>query len=168
MEADRRPSLNALILMAISYDALGASDRAEKHYREAMRVAPASATPRFNLSLLLERQGRTDEAEQLAGEAVNRFPSDGVYRGWRAILWKKQGREAEAKEELRRAAEDLDALPSLDRWERHWRTRIAEELGDNATVARLEREANKPESAAPAYDKSRLPGHAGILARRAS
>jgi type IV pilus assembly protein PilB len=57
---------------------------------------------------------------------------------------------------------------SLERWERHWRTRIAEELGDEATVARLEREANQPEVAAPDYDESRLPGHTGTLARRAS
>jgi hypothetical protein len=99
---------------------------------------------------------------------VDRFPRDGAYRGWRAVLWKKQGREAEAREQLQRAAEDLDALLSLDRWERHWRTRIAEELGDKGTVARLEREARKPEGVAPVYDESRLPGHTGTLARRAS
>ena len=57
MEADGRPSEYLLNLTAGCYEQLGALDRAEKFYREAIRVAPGSPVGRFNLSLLLETQG---------------------------------------------------------------------------------------------------------------
>jgi tetratricopeptide (TPR) repeat protein len=168
MEADRRPSADLLNLMANWYDALGAPERAEKHYREAMRVAPGSAAPRFNLSLLLERQGGTGDAVDLVEEALRLDPGGAVYRGWRAILWRKQGRKAEATRELDAAADALDQLPSLDEWRRSWRSRFARELGDTATAARLEREAQHAPAPKPSYDEHRLPGVKAALAGRAS
>jgi molecular chaperone DnaK len=168
MEADRRPSADLLNLMANWYDALGASERAEKHYREAMRVAPGSAAPRFNLSLLLERQGGTGDAIDLVAEALRLDPGGAVYRGWRAILWRKQGRKAEAARELEAAADALDQLPSLDEWRRSWRSRFARELGDTATCTRLEREAQHAPEPRPSYDEQRLPGVKAALAGRAS
>jgi tetratricopeptide (TPR) repeat protein len=168
MERDRRPSLWMLNLMANCYKELGALDRAEKHYREAMRVAPSSSTPRFNLSLLLEDLDRVDDAEKVAGEAVRLEPGDAVYRGWRAILWQRQGRQADARDELKRAAADLDALHTLNGFQRSWRRRFAQELGDTATAERLERDELSAAAPRLDYDESRLPGHTGGLARRAS
>jgi tetratricopeptide (TPR) repeat protein len=170
MEADRRPSEGLLNLTARCYKHLGAVDRAEKFYREAVRVAPGSPISRFNLSLLLEQQNRIDEAMASAEECVKLDPGEGVYRGWRAILWQRQRRGTEAREELQRAAEMLDAPPSRDPWQRYWRYRVAEALGDAVTAARLARESSQQpaQTQAPGYDESRLPGHTGALARRVS
>jgi molecular chaperone DnaK len=168
MEFERRPSLDMLNRIAMSYDRLGATDRAEKHYREAMRVARDSAAPRFNLSLHLERQDRIEEALALAEEAARLEPGEPAFRAQRAMLWRRQGREADARRELQAAAEALDALGSLDPWRRLWRSLVARELGDAATVARLEREARETRSPAPRYDAHQLPAVRGALARRAS
>ena len=167
METDRRPSEYLLNLTAGCYKHLGAHDRAEKFYREAIRVAPGSPVARFNLSLVLETQGRIEEAITLMDEAMKREPGEGVYRGWRAILMQRR-RSPEALAELRAAAVVLDALPSLDAWRRYWRSRIAEALGDAVTAARLSRERDQAPAASPGYDESRLPGQAGALARRVS
>ena len=122
----------------------------------------------FNFSLFLERHGRADEALELVEKVVEISPGDGVYRAWRAILWHREGREAEAREELQQAARDLDAESRLDSCQRYWRARVARELGDTTTAARLERETDVPETPSVGYDESRLPGHTGTLARRAS
>ena len=167
MEADGRPSEYLLNLTAGCYKQLGALDRAEKFYREAIRVAPGSPVGRFNLSLLLETQGRIDEAVVLMDETVKLEPGEGVYRGWRAIL-RQRRKDPAAAAELRAAAETLDALPSLDQWRRYWRSRIAQALGDAATQARLAREPEPTPAAPQVYDESRLPGQTGTLARRAS
>jgi tetratricopeptide (TPR) repeat protein len=170
LEADGRPSVPLLNRTASCYERLGALDRAEKHYREVVRLEPGWGGARFNLSLLLERRGRVEEALALMDEAVRLEPAEGGYRGWRAILLQRRGRLAEAQAELRRAAEALDALPSLDSWHRFWRGEVAEALGDAVTAARLAREASQqpPVASAPGYDASRLPGHSGALARRVS
>ena len=167
IEAEGRPSEYDLNLVASCYRHLGALDRAEKHYREAIRIAPGSPIGRFNLSLVLETQGRIEEAIAVLDDAVRVAPGDGVYRGWRAIL-KQRRKSPEAAAELREAAATLDALPRLDEWQRYWRGRIAQALGDAVTQARLTREAESTPAAERTYDESRLPGHAGALARRAS
>jgi tetratricopeptide (TPR) repeat protein len=172
MERDRKPNVWMLNLMANSYKALGALDRAEKHYREAMRVAPSSSVPRFNLSLLLEDLDRIDDSEQVAAEAVALEPGNGVYRGWRAILWHRQGRRDEARDELKQAAADLDALESLDPFQRSWRGRFAQELGDRATLSRLERERLSEDTLELDYDgvsapgSHRRPGQEGLVSDR--
>jgi molecular chaperone DnaK len=168
MENERRPDWWLLDLTARCYKHLGAIERAEKHYREAVRVEPGQPIPRFNLSLVLHDQGRVDEAILLMDEAVRLCPSEGVYRGFRAILWQRRGRRAEAVAELRQAAEDMDAVTPLDEWHRYWRSRVAEALGDRATATRLSREAAPVAAASPGYDQSRLPGQNGALARRVS
>jgi tetratricopeptide (TPR) repeat protein len=167
IEADGRPSEYLLNFTAGCYKHLGALDRAEKFYREAIRVSPGSPVGRFNLSLILETQGRIDEAVALMDEAVRVAPGEGVYRGWRAIL-RQRRKSPDAQAELRAAAETLDALPSLDAWRRYWRGRIAQALGDAATQARLAREPEPTPAARHVYDESRLPGQTGTLARRAS
>lgn len=166
MEVDRKPSDYALQLMAISAERLGAVDRAEKYYREALAVDPGDATHPFNLSLLLNRQDRTREALDQAKEAFRLSPAEGVYRGWRAILLRRFGCQGEALVELERAALDLDALVSRDAWREYWRGRFAEELGDRTWKARPS--APDAEASGPAYDTSLLPGQRGELARRAS
>jgi molecular chaperone DnaK (HSP70) len=167
MEAEGRPSEGLLNLIAGCYKHLGAHDRAEKYYREAIRVVPGSPIGRFNLSLVLETQGRIEDVITLMDEAVKLEPGEGAYRGWRAILMQRR-RHPDATAELRGAAETLDALPSLDAWRRYWRSRIADALGDAVTAARLAGAKDEPPAASPGYDESRLPGHAGVLARRVS
>ena len=168
MEAEGRPSEYLLDRIAILYKKLGAHERAEKFYREAIRVAPGSAMSRFNLSLLLETQGRVDEALALMDEAFRLAPGEGVYRGWRAILLQRKN-PAAAMAELRAAAEALDALPSLDDWRRYWRGRIADALGDAAAASRFWKEtAPKPAAASPGYDESRLPGQVAAVVRKVS
>jgi molecular chaperone DnaK (HSP70) len=166
MEVDRKPSDVALCTMAFAADRLGAVDRAEKYYREAIAVDPGDPTHPFNLSLLLNRQDRGREALDLAEEAFRLCPAEAVYRGWRAILFRRFGRHGEALVELQRAAADLDALVSRDAWREHWRGRIAQELGDRAWKARPS--APDSEASGPSYDTSLLPGQRGELARRAS
>ena len=168
MAVDGRPSLCGLHLIASCYDQLGATERAEKHYREAIRTAPGATAARFNLSLLLERQGKTQEALDFAEETVRMAHGDGVYRAWRAILWRRSGRDAEGVEELRSAAELLDTLPSLDPCQRFWRGRIAQELGEAPPAPRAGTDETPPTRTGPTYNESRLPGHTAALARRAS
>jgi molecular chaperone DnaK len=168
MERDQCPSLQMLNRMANSYRALGAHDRAEKHYREALRVAPSSSTVRFNLSLLLANRGRTAEALEVVTEAIELAPTEPVYRGWRGILNMREGAEADGRRDLVQAAADLDKRRSLDPWERGWRGDIARALGDTATATRLENYVEPAESVELDYDESCLPSHTGTLARRAS
>jgi molecular chaperone DnaK (HSP70) len=168
MAADGRPSASALDLIARCYARLGDNDRAEKHYREAIRVAPGASAPRFNLSLLLERQGRTEDALDFAEGAFRAEKGEGVYRGWRAILWRRSGRDAEGQDELVHAAEMLDAFPTHDPWQRFWRERFAEELGETPPVPRPAPDEAPPPRTGPSYDESLLPGQAAVLARRAS
>lgn len=47
---------------ALGYSRLGAEGRAERLYREAVKVSPRDAVLRFNLSLAIARQGRPEEA----------------------------------------------------------------------------------------------------------
>lgn len=168
MENDGRPSVNLLSTMASCYDKLGAKDRAEKHYREVIRVEPGWAGGYFNLSLLLDRQGRSEEAVELMAKAVQLEPSEGCYRGWYGILLQKKGRVPEGRVELHKGAELLDALPALDEWRRFWRRQVAEMLGDVATASRLSRESEKAPAESRGYDESSLPGHVGALARKVS
>ncbi|HEX9186159.1 MAG TPA: Hsp70 family protein, partial [Vicinamibacteria bacterium] len=135
MEVDRKPSDGPLLTMALCSDRLGALDRAEKHYREAIAVAPGDPIHPFNLSLLLHRLDRGLEALGFAEEAARLCPSEGVYRGWRAILARTVGRDGDTFTELLRAASSLDALPSLDAWRQYWRGRIADSLGDSSWSA---------------------------------
>ena len=166
MEVDRKPSDYALHIMARGADRLGALDRAEKYHREAAAVDPGDAMHPFNLSLLLARRDRAREALEHAEEAFRLCPSESVYRGWRAILWRRLGTSQDAAAELRRAAADLDALPSLDACRSYWRGRFAEELGDRAFRPRPS--VSAADTPGPAYDASLLPGERGDLVRRAS
>lgn len=170
MEADRQPNAWLLNIIGGCYELLGAPERAEKHLREAMRIAPDPVGARFNLSLFLSRRGRIAEAAALMDESLELEPDAAVERGWRGMLWRGLGRRSEGDAEIRRAAAELDAEPSLDRWQRHWRGRFAEKLGDAATQARLERErmAERAADAVRPYDEARLPGHVGTLAKRVS
>jgi hypothetical protein len=99
---------------------------------------------------------------------VETAPTHGVYRAWRGILWRQEGREGKAQGELAEAAKVLDAEPGFDPCQRYWRARVARELGDTATAARLDREKLAADTPSVDYDESRLPGHTGTLARRAS
>ena len=139
MEVDRKPSDYALKLMGISAERLGALDRAEKYYREALAVDPGDATHPFNLSLLLNRQDRTREALELAEEAFRLCPAEGVYRGWRAIVLRRFGCDGEVLVELQRAALDLDALPSRDAWREYWRGRVRPGAGGPGVEGAAER-----------------------------
>ena len=168
MEADGKPSEWLLNTIATCYQKLGAPERAEKHLREALRIAPGSAGTRFNLSLHLSRRGRGDEALTLMDEAVNLEPGEPVYRGWRGMLWQQAGRASEGTAAIRQAAAELDCLPSLNPWQRHWRHRFAESLGDTAAAARLARVPDQASSAHRRYDEDRLPGQTGSLAKRRS
>ena len=166
MEVDRKPSDVALATMATAADCLGAVDRAEKSYREAVAVDPGDATHHFNLSLFLNRQDRALEALHSAEEAFRLHPAEAVYRGWRAMLWRNAGRVGDASAELRRAASELDALATRDAWREYWRGRFADELGDRAWKARPT--AQSSDASGLAYDASLLPGQRGGLVRRAS
>ena len=168
MEADRRPNEWLLNTIADCYDQLGAPERAEKHYREAIRVAPGSTASRFNLSLLLARQGRTDEAIDPDGRGAQARPqrarlprlardplADGrtpERRGSRAPPRRGGARRGPVARLLAALlARPLRRLPG--------RRRDEGAPGAGGEPA--------PEAARP-YDESRLPGQAGALARRAS
>lgn len=168
MENDGRPSAHLLNVTASCYDKLGAPERAEKHYRELIRLEPGWPGGYFNLSLLLDRRGRTAEALELMAKATALEPGEGAYRAWYGILLQKKGRVPEGRVELHKAAELLDALPVLNDWHRFWRAQVAEMLGDAATASRLAQGKEKAPVESRGYDESRLPGHAGALARMVS
>ena len=58
--------------------------------------------------------------------------------------------------------------PARDRWQRHWRHRFAESLGDAAAAARLARVPDLASSVHHRYDADSLPGQTGSLAKRRS
>ena len=166
MKADQRPSVHLLNLTAMSYEQLGAPDRAEKHYKEAIRVGQGSTTPRFNLSLLLERQDRREEALEQIEEVVRLRPGEGAHHVQRGTLLKKLGRRAEGEEALHEGVSRLDREAPVSRWQRVWRGIAASALGDEATAKRLEREAARARCDAPAFDAEKLPAQRGTLTRR--
>jgi molecular chaperone DnaK (HSP70) len=168
MKADDRPSLYLLNLVALCYDGLGAPDRAEKHYREAMRVAPGSAAPRFNLSLLLERQGHFDEALKQVDEALRLAPTEGAYHVQRGLLLRKLGRESDSRKALQVGAEGLDRTVPFSPFHRSWRMTAARALGDEATARKLQLQAGLHEGTVPTYDASKLPAQNAAITRKTS
>ena len=99
---------------------------------------------------------------------VNLAPGEPVYRGWRGILLQMSGRRTEGEAVIRQAAAELDCFSTLDRWQRHWRHRFAESLGDTAAAARLARVPDQASSEQHRYDANSLPGQTGSLVKRRS
>jgi Flp pilus assembly protein TadD len=153
-----------LNLMGIAYDRLGAPERAEKHYREAIKVQPGDGTSRFNLSLLLKRQDRLADALALVDEAARLSPGEGAYQAHRGSLLKQLGRGDEAQSAFRRAEELLDRVPVATSFHRSWRIFVARALGDEKTAQRFETQERRGTTAA--FDEDKLPAQLGALARR--
>jgi molecular chaperone DnaK len=164
LQASGRPSPWMLNLMGIAYDRLGAPERAEKHYREAIKIQPGEGTSRFNLSLMLKRQDRIPDALALVDEAVRLSPGEGAYQAHRASLLKEVGREEEAQAAFRRAEELLDRIAVITPFQRSWRIYVARALGDEKTAQRLEMQEKR--GTAAAFDADKLPAQVGALARR--
>lgn len=164
LQASGRPSAWMLNLMGIAYDRLEAPDRAEKHYREAIKVQPGEGTSRFNLSLMLKRQDRSADALVLVDEAVRLSPGEGAYQAHRGCLLKHLGQEQEAQTAFRRAEELLDLRPVSTPFHRSWRIFVARALGDEKTAQRLETQERR--GTAAAFDEDKLPAQIGTLARR--
>lgn len=165
MKADGRPSVLLLNLIGLCYDRLGAPDRAEKHYREAIRLAPSSTASHFNLSLLLDRQGQFDEALQRVDEAVRLQPTEGAYHVQRGRLFRKLGRDSDAPGAFQAGVDHLDRAVPFSSFHRAWRIIAARALGDEVTARKLEAQAGLHDAGVPTYDASKLPAQAAALTK---
>lgn len=83
------------------YQAQGALDSAEHHYRAALRVEPRLVPARYNLGLILETQGRTDEAMATYREALRVDPGHSDARNNLGTLLATGGRLNEAAAHFR-------------------------------------------------------------------
>jgi molecular chaperone DnaK len=165
-KAEDRPSAYLLNLIGMSYRELGALDRSEKHYQEAIRVQPGLTAPRFNLCLLLSQTGRVEEARALIDKVLELDPAQGAYHVAKGQLLAQSGREAEARAAFKEGADRLDRIRPLSAFQRHWRIVAAHALGDKATVARLRSLADDDEPSSLTYDASKLPAQSAPLTRK--
>ena len=170
LAAMRKPQPWVLITMGIAYSKLGALDRSEAAYREAVKCEPGLATAWFNLGLVLKDQGRTADALAAAQRAMDLRPANGAYVALHAMMLRRAGDAEESERRYRKAAGLLDESGLPTDFERGWRMHVAEALKDSYRVAQLEdeRRAAKPAAAPLPYDLDKLPGlRAGALARSA-
>ena len=157
MLAGGGPDVWMLNLMASAYAQLGALDRAEKSYREAVKTESRNSTLHFNLSTCLARQGRLQEALAEVERAIALVdPDDGAYIAHRADLLKRVGRGSDAEEAFQEAAKLLDASGLRFEYQRSWRVFVAEQLGDHATVTKL-KEMQRFITRATLYSPENLP-----------
>jgi tetratricopeptide (TPR) repeat protein len=82
--------------LGVGWAQLGNLERAEQHYREALRLAPDYVEANNNLGNLLLRSGRVPEAERFCLEAVKLMPDFAQANNNLGIICQKQGRWAEA------------------------------------------------------------------------
>ncbi len=146
MEADRRPEPERLLnLMAGSYDALGASDRAEKHYREAIRVAPASGARASTSRSSWSVRAASTRRSGWPGEAVRSLSRR------RRLPWLARDPLEEAGPGGRGEGRSCGGRPRT--WTPCRRSTVGAPLADphrpgarrQGDGARLEREANEPD-----------------------
>lgn len=78
----------------------GRQDEAMRLYRDAARMKPTAAIPRYNIAKLLERQGNVDEALDELRAALEIEP-DPLSRMHLALLLERQGLDGEAIDQLR-------------------------------------------------------------------
>ena len=100
---------------------LGRPQEATEHYREAVRINPASADMLYNLALAHGESGRLEEAVREFQMALHRNPSMTEARYRLGVFLVRSGRIPEALESLRAAAR---ALPA--------RVEVWNDLGDAA------------------------------------
>jgi tetratricopeptide (TPR) repeat protein len=158
-----RPDASILFTMALAYERLNATDRAERCYREATKANANASSSWFNLGLLLTRQGRLEEAWQAMDEACRVAPRAGGYRAARGWVAKKRALEEEAISDWEEAARIFDAEGLHDEFDRSWRRCVAEWLGDRPLADKLKAPLEEPAPATP-YDPRMLPAlRAGML-----
>jgi len=167
-KAEGVASAYLLNLIGLSYAALGAAERAEKHYREATRVEPDGTVARFNLALLLNRQDRSQEALRTIEEVLDLDPTDGAYHAAKGRILVKLGRTDEARAAFVEGARRLDRSMPMSSFERTWRIIAAEALGDKQTAKKLSSQESERTANEPAYDAEKLPAQSGTLVRKTS
>jgi tetratricopeptide (TPR) repeat protein len=88
------------------YGRLGRLDKAEEHYRAAVRLNPNHAESHYDFGVLLFGLGKHAEAEQAFRRALDIDPFHPEAHNNLAYLFEQQGKLAEAKEHYRKAIEN--------------------------------------------------------------
>jgi tetratricopeptide (TPR) repeat protein len=162
------PDAYALNLIGNAYQELGASDRAEKFYRELVTLDRGWGGGHFNLALGLESQGHITDALVAVSEAIRLDVEEGAYLALRARLLKKSGKAIEATATFREAARLLDLSRPLTEFQLSWRIMVAHSLNDVRTVRELEAVRKRQGDLPLPYDPGALPRTtAAIVVRRA-
>ncbi|MEM6485452.1 MAG: tetratricopeptide repeat protein, partial [Pseudomonadota bacterium] len=92
----------------------GLGREAMEQYRQAVEIAPDSATARFNLASALARRKSNAEAEQHFAASVATEPSGAGYVGLGIVQW-EQGKRSEAMQSMEQALElDPDNQQAFD------------------------------------------------------
>ena len=98
-------ALYAILNAGQAADKLNRQPLAERYYREAIRVEPASAEALQGLGLALAKQSKLAAAEEYLLEAVKRKPSlSGAWNNL-GVLYSAQGRQDKAIDALKRGIE---------------------------------------------------------------
>ncbi len=82
--------------LGLALEQTGRPADGEKHYREALRLAPDYAAVRQNLGLLLLRSGRVAEAGEQFAKVIEALPNFGQAHNCLGIVYQRQNRKAEA------------------------------------------------------------------------
>jgi tetratricopeptide (TPR) repeat protein len=83
--------------LGLAYQRMGNPEKEERHYREALRLAPDYAEVHHNLGILLLRSRRFDEAEAQFTETIRLLPRFGAAHNCLGIIRQQQNRLNESK-----------------------------------------------------------------------
>jgi len=101
---ERKPSASIFTLIGMLEDARGNHSEAEKNYRKALEIEPATPIAANNLAWLIAANGgNLDEALQLAQTTVGKNQNAAGYRDTLGWIYHKKGLHSPAVEQLKKA-----------------------------------------------------------------
>lgn len=134
------PDVDILNLQGNYYSDLADYDRAEKAYREAIRIDEACSIPLFNLALMYRDTKRYDEALTTVEQALDISNGKGPHLALKANVLSRMGRDEQAAETAALSLKRSDTLKKQDDWALGWYIATARLLKDDQALASAEAE----------------------------
>ncbi len=143
------PSAYISNLMGIYYKEINDYERAEKAYRESIRVADRGfrAIPSFNLAQLYQKTKRDEEALVLVDAALDIEREKSAYLSLKAEILNDTGQTKQARDTAEKAANGFPPLKQQEDWELFWYASNARFLGNDKAVADVETERKRRKQA---------------------